>query len=111
MKRLLFFCLGTLATISAHADLIISTASNGAVTLTLEASGDLHKEFTPIVGEYHKFTPSSKISAILNATSIKVVTSAGVQMNNDDLYRLCGEDENENEFPNVNVSSMNYKCL
>ena len=106
MKRLLFFCLGTLATISAHADLIISTASNGAVTLTLEASGDLHKEFTPIVGEYHKFTPSSKISAILNATSIKVVTSAGVQMNNDDLYRLCGEDENENEFPNVTTLDL-----
>ena len=107
-KSILLTLLCILIAQTTRAKLTVSKAGDGTVTLTLKAAGDLANEFTAITGQWLKFTASTEIKAIQNATKIKVVTAEGVTMSTEDLNRLCGADEGENEFPNVTTLDLEY---
>lgn len=73
MRRLFLFALCLLAVGLAKAKLQVSTESDGTVVLTLEATGDLGREFTFNNSNY-SLEPSATVSPYLTATKIKIVT-------------------------------------
>lgn len=79
------------------------------MVFTLEASGDINNEFTPVSGQYAEYTPSDLIrDYLMTTTKLKVVTKTGVTMSSEDLKRICGMAEEENNFPNLNTLDLEY---
>lgn len=93
------------------AKITVTKEADGTVVFTLESSGDINNEFTPVSGEYAKYTPSDLIKDYLTTTKLKVVTKTGVTMSNEDLERICGMDEIENNFPNLNTLDLEFANL
>ena len=112
MKRLILMLALSIITLQATwAKLTVTKEADGTVVFTLEASGDINNEFTPVSGEYAKYTPSDLIKDYLTTTKLKVVTKTGVTMSNEDLERICGMAEIENNFPNLNTLDLEFANL
>ena len=90
------------------AKLNVTKEADGTVVFTLEASGDINNEFTPVSGGYAQYTPSDLIKDYLTTTKLKVVTKPGVTMSSEDLKRICGMAEEENNFPNLNTLDLEF---
>ena len=88
------------------AKLNVTKEADGTVVFTLEASGDINNEFT--MKEYAQYEASSLITPYLNTTKLKVVTKPGVIMSSEDLKRICGMAEKENNFPNLNTLDLEF---
>ena len=109
MKRLILMLALSIITLQATwAKLTVTQETDGTVVFTLEASGDINNEFTPVSGEYAKYTPSDLIKDYLTTTKLKVVTKTGVTMSNEDLKRICGMADEENNFPNLNTLDLEF---
>lgn len=105
MKRQIFIVLLCFLVVGVvKAKLKVSTESDGIVVFTLEASGDIANEFTAI--GWANYKPSAVIRPYLNATKLKVVTTNGAKMSSDDLKRISGMAETENNFPNLNTLDL-----
>lgn len=110
MKRLILMLALSIITLQATwAKLTVTQETDGTVVFTLEETGDINKEFT--MKGYARYEASSLITPYLNATKLKVVTKPGVTMSNEDLERICGMDENENNFPNLNTLDLEFAKL
>ena len=90
------------------AKLNVTKEADGTVVFTLEASGDINNEFTPVSGRYAEYTPSDLIEDYLTKPKLKVVTKPGVTMSSEDLKRICGKAEEENNFPNLNTLDLEF---
>lgn len=110
MKRLILMLALSIITLQATwAKLNVTKEADGTVVFTLEASGDINNEFTPVSGGYAEYTPSDLITDYLKTTTkLKVVTKTGVTMSSEDLKRICGMAEEENNFPNLNTLDLEF---
>ncbi|MGP1549943.1 MAG: leucine-rich repeat domain-containing protein, partial [Prevotella fusca] len=90
------------------AKLTVTKESDGTVVFTLEAANDISNEFTSVSGGYAQYTPSDFIKDYLSATKLKVVTKTGVTMSSEDLKRICGMAEEENNFSNLNTLDLEF---
>ena len=110
MKRLILMLALSIITLQATwAKLNVTKEADGTVVFTLEASGDINNEFTPVSGQYAEYTPSDLIrDYLMTTTKLKVVTKTGVTMSSEDLKRICGMAEEENNFPNLNTLDLEY---
>lgn len=109
MKRLILILALSIITLQATwAKLTVTKEADGTVVFTLEASGDINNEFTPVSGGYAQYTPSDLIKDYLTTTKLKVVTKTGVTMSSKDLKRICGMAEEENNFPNLNTLDLKF---
>ena len=110
MKRLILMLALSIITLQATwAKLNVTKEADGTVVFTLEASGDINNEFTPVSGGYAEYTPSDLIKDyLMTTTKLKVVTKTGVTMSSEDLKRICGMAEEENNFPNLNTLDLEY---
>ena len=107
MKRLILMLALSIITLQATwAKLNVTKEADGTVVFTLEASGDINNEFTN--KGYALYEASSLIAPYLNATKLKVVTKPGVTMSKEDLKRICGMAEEENNFPNLNTLDLEF---
>lgn len=107
MKRLILMLALSIITLQATwAKLTVTQETDGTVVFTLEETGDINKEFTK--KGYAQYEASSLITPYLNATKLKVVTKPGVTMSSEDLERICGMDEIENNFPNLNTLDLEF---
>ena len=107
MKRLLLMTILCLAVLQATwAKLTVTKESDGTVVFTLAAAGDIANEF--MMKGYAHYEASSLITPHLNATKLKVVTKSGVTMSSEDLKRICGMAEEENNFPNLNTLDLEF---
>ena len=107
MKKLFLMTLLCIASLqSTWAKLAITEDSNGTVIFTLETSGDIANEFTNTA--YATYQASAFITPYLNKTKLKIVTKPGVTMSSDDLKRICGMAEEENNFPNLNTLDLEF---
>lgn len=107
MKRLILMLALSIITLqSTWAKLNVTKEADGTVVFTLEASGDINNEFTE--KGYAQYEASSLIAPYLNATKLKVVTKPGVTMSSEDLKRICGMAEEENNFPNLNTLDLEF---
>lgn len=107
MKKLFLMTLLCIASLqSTWAKLAITEDSNGTVIFTLEASNDIANEFT--YKDYAIYQASAFITPYLNKTKLKVVTKPGVTMSSEDLKRICGMAEAENNFPNLNTLDLEF---
>ena len=107
MKRLILMLALSIITLQATwAKLTVTQETDGTVVFTLEASGDINKEFT--MKGYARYEASSLITPYLNATKLKVVTKPGVTMSSEDLKRICGMADEENNFPNLNTLDLEF---
>ena len=88
------------------AKLNVTKEADGTVVFTLEASGGINNEFT--MKGYAQYEVSSLIAPYLNATKLKVVTKPGVTMSSEDLKRICGMAEEENNFRNLNTLDLEF---
>ena len=88
------------------AKLNVTKEADETVVFTLEASGDINNEFTN--KGYAVYEASSLITPYLNATKLKVVTKPGVTMSSEDLKRICGMAEEENNFRNLNTLDLEF---
>lgn len=91
---------------STWAKLAITEDSNGTAIFTLEASNDIANEFTNTA--YATYQASAFITPYLNKTKLKIVTKPGVTMSSEDLKRICGMAEEENNFPNLNTLDLEF---
>lgn len=98
LSKILLFCSCFLAVVSAQAALGVSTASDGTVTLTLNASGDLNSGYAGLSSD------------VTGATTLIVVTADGVSMSSEDAKRLMG-DYGVDYFPNVTTLDMSAAVL
>lgn len=110
MKRLILMLALSIITLQATwAKLNVTKEADGTVVFTLEASGDINNEFTPVSGQYAEYTPSNLIKDyLMTTTKLKVVTKTGVTMSSEDLKRICGMAEKENNFPNLNTLDLEF---
>ncbi len=107
MKKLFLMTLLCIASLqSTWAKLAITEDSNGIVIFTLEASNDIANEFTNTA--YATYQASAFITPYLNKTKLKIITKPGVTMSSDDLKRICGMAEEENNFPNLNTLDLEF---
>ena len=107
MKRLILMLALSIITLQATwAKLNVTKEADGTVVFTLEASGDINNEFTN--KGYALYEASSLIAPYLNATKLKVVTKPEVTMSSEDLKRICGMAEEENNFPNLNTLDLEF---
>ena len=90
------------------AKLTVTKESNGTVVFTLETTKDIANEFTKVPGGYAQYTPSNLIKDYLTTAKLKVVTKTGVTMSDEDLERICGMEEIENNFPNLNTLDLEF---
>lgn len=95
-------CLAVLQ--ATWAKLTVTKESDGTVVFTLEATGDIANEFTMKLDGLYK--ASDFITPYLTATKLKVVTKTGVTMSSEDLKRICGKEDRENNFPNLNTLDL-----
>lgn len=103
-KYLLAFGLGLVATV-ASAKLKVSNNPSGGIVLTVEVTNDLSNEFVAGSG-YLEYHPTSLLAPYVNETKIKVVTTNGAKLSSNDIYRLCGFSEEENNFKYVNTLDL-----
>ena len=62
MKRLILMLALSIITLQATwAKLNVTKEADGTVVFTLEASGDINNEFTPVSGGYAQYTPAELI--------------------------------------------------
>lgn len=110
MKRLILMLALSIITLQATwAKLNVTKEADGTVVFTLEASGDINNEFTPVSEQYAEYTPSDLIKDyLMTTTKLKVVTKTGVTMSSEDLKRICGMAEKENNFPNLNTLDLEF---
>ena len=103
-KRFLLLAICMLIVGLASAKLKVSTLADGTFVLTLEAGGDLAKEFPEQWGT----STSDLLKPVVNATKIKIVTANGAKMTTDDMQRLCGENNSGNfqRFKKVSMLDM-----
>ena len=107
MKKLFLMTLLCIASLqSTWAKLAITEDSNGTAIFTLEASNDIANEFTNTA--YATYQASAFITPYLNKTKLKIVTKPGVTMSSEDLKRICGMAEEENNFPNLNTLDLEF---
>lgn len=107
MKRLILMLALSIITLQATwAKLNVTKEADETVVFTLEASGDINNEFTN--KGYAVYEASSLITPYLNATKLKVVTKPGVTMSSEDLKRICGMAEEENNFRNLNTLDLEF---
>lgn len=107
MKRLILMLALSIITLqSTWAKLNVTKEADRTVVFTLEASGDINNEFT--MKGYAQYEASSLIAPYLNTTKLKVVTKPGVTMSSEDLKRICGMAEEENNFPNLNTLDLEF---
>lgn len=107
MKRLILMLALSIITLQATwAKLNVTQETDGTVVFTLEETGDINNEFTN--KGYALYEASSLITPYLNATKLKVVTKPGVTMSSEDLKRICGMAEEENNFPNLNTLDLEF---
>ena len=107
MKRLILMLALSIITLQATwAKLNVTKEADGTVVFTLEASGDINNEFT--MKGYALYEASSLIAPYLNAMKLKVVTKSGVTMSSEDLKRICGMAEQENNFPNLTTLDLEF---
>ena len=90
------------------AKLTVTKESDGTVVFTLAASNDIANEFTKVPGGYAQYTPSNLIKDYLTTAKLKVVTKTGVTMSDEDLERICGMEDIENNFPNLNTLDLEF---
>ena len=91
MKRLILMLALSIITLQATwAKLNVTQETDGTVVFTLEASGAINKEFTPVSGGYAQYTPSNLIKDYLTTTKLKVVTKTGVTMSRLKAYLRHG---------------------
>lgn len=95
-------CLAVLQ--ATWAKLTVTKESDGTVVFTLDATGDIANEFTMKLDGLYK--ASDFITPYLTATKLKVVTKTEVKMSSDDLKRICGKEDRENNFPNLNTLDL-----
>nr|WP_314682784.1 leucine-rich repeat domain-containing protein [uncultured Prevotella sp.] len=107
-KLILMLALSIITLQSTWAKLNVTKEADGTVVFTLEASGDINNEFTPVPGAYAEYTPSDLIKDYLTTAKLKVVTNSGVTMSSEDLKRICGMAEKENNFPNLNTLDLEF---
>ena len=81
------------------AKLKVTTAADGTLVLTLAQQGDLNQEFSE--ESYSVFRATALLQPHLHAPKIKVVTAEGARMSVEDMERLCGRADAENNFPNL----------
>lgn len=86
--------------LGVSAKLQVTKTTDGTLVLTLEHQGDLYAEFT-YAGGYVQYTASDLLKPYLGVSKMKVITKNGATMSVQDIERLCGEDDPENNFPNV----------
>lgn len=107
MKRLILMLALSIITLQATwAKLNVTKEADGTVVFTLEKTGDINNEFTN--KGYALYEASSLITPYLNATKLKVVTKPGVTMSSEDLKRICGMAEEENNFPKLNTLDLEF---
>lgn len=105
MKKLIlsaFLCLAVLQ--ATWAKLTVTKEGNSTVVFTLEKANDIANEFTK--KEWADYTASDLIKPFLGTTRLKIVTKPGVTMSTEDLKRICGMAEEENNFPNLNTLDL-----
>ena len=108
-KLILMLALSIITLQSTWAKLNVTKEADGTVVFTLEASDDIKNEFTEVPGAYAQYTPSNLIKDyLMTTTKLKVVTKTGVTMSSDDLKRICGMAEEENNFPNLNTLDLEF---
>lgn len=86
------------------AKLKITTEADGTVVFKINTQGDINNEFT--YQTYASYKASALVQPYLHKTKLKVVTADGVTMSRDDLDRICGMDDGENNFPNINTLDL-----
>lgn len=104
IKRLLLITICLLTIGIAEAKLKVTTEADGTVVLTLEASGDINGEFTNIGYASYKALPL--LEPHLNATKMKIVTPENVKLSDEDLKRITGMADEENNFPQLATLDM-----
>ena len=104
IRRLLLITICLLTISIAEAKLKVTTEADGTVVLTLEASGDINGEFTNI--GYASYKASPLLKPYLNATKMKIVTPENVKLSDEDLKRITGMEEQENNFPQLATLDM-----
>ena len=104
IRRLLLITICLLTIGIAEAKLKVTTEADGTVVLTLEASGDINREFTNIGYASYKALPL--LEPHLNATKMKIVTPENVKLSDKDLERITGMADEENNFPQLETLDM-----
>lgn len=104
IRRLLLITICLLTIGIAEAKLKVTTEADGTVVLTLEASGDINGEFTNI--GYASYKASSLLKPHLNATKMKIVTPENVKLSDEDLKRITGMADEENNFSKLENLDM-----
>ena len=104
IRRLLLITICLLTIGIAEARLKVTTEADGTVVLTLEASGDINREFTNI--GYASYKASSLLKPHLNATKMKIVTPENVKLSDEDLKRITGMADEENNFSKLENLDM-----
>ena len=104
IRRLLLITICLLTIGIAEAKLKVTTEADGTVVLTLEASGDINGEFT--YTGYASYKASSLLKPHLNATKMKIVTPENVKLSDEDLKRITGMADEENNFSKLENLDM-----
>lgn len=104
IRRLLLITICLLTIGIAEAKLKVTTEADGTVVLTLEASGDINREFKNT--GYASYEASSLLKPHLNATKMKIVTPENVKLSDEDLKRITGMADEENNFPQLETLDM-----
>lgn len=104
IRRLLLITICLLTISIAEAKLKVTTEADGTVVLTLEASGDINGEFT--YTGYASYKASSLLKPHLNATKMKIVTPENVKLSDEDLKRITGMADEENNFSKLENLDM-----
>ncbi|EHG16251.1 hypothetical protein HMPREF9138_01087 [Prevotella histicola F0411] len=86
--------------------LAITQDNNGIVVFTLEASNDIANEFT--FKAYASYEASNRLKPYLKVQKLKIITKPGVALSSDDLKRICGMAEEEDNFSNLNTLDLEF---
>ena len=104
IRRLLLITICLLTIGIAEARLKVTTEADGTVVLTLEASGDINREFTE--KGYASYEASDLLKPYHNATKMKIVTPENVKLSDEDLKRITGMADEENNFSKLENLDM-----
>lgn len=104
IRRLLLITICLLTIGIAEAQLKVTTEADGTVVLTLEASGDINREFKNT--GYASYEASPFLKPHLNAKKMKIVTPENVKLSDEDLKRITGMADEENNFSKLENLDM-----
>ena len=104
IRRLLLITICLLTIGIAEAKLKVTTEADGTVVLTLEASGDINREFKNT--GYASYEALPLLKPHLNATKMKIVTPENVKLSDEDLKRITGMADEENNFSKLENLDM-----